>query len=60
MNADELWDTTMDPDKRVLKQVTINDALESDELFTILMGSEVKPRRDFIRDNADKITNLDI
>jgi len=60
MNAEELWETTMNPEARVLKQVSINDALEADELFTILMGSEVKPRRDFIRDNADKITNLDI
>jgi len=60
MNADELWDTTMDPQARVILQVSILDALEADELFTILMGSEVKPRRDFIRDNADKITSLDI
>lgn len=60
MNADELWDTTMNPEDRLLKRVAINDALEADELFTILMGSEVKPRRDFIRDNADKITTLDI
>ncbi len=60
MNAEELWETTMNPKRRILKQVTINDALEADELFTLLMGSEVGPRRDFIKENADKSTNLDI
>jgi len=60
MNPEELWETTMNPEKRILKQVTISDALEAEELFTILMGSEVAPRRDFIMENADMITNLDI
>jgi DNA gyrase subunit B len=59
MNADELWETTMDPAKRVLKQVTIEDAEESNQVFDILMGSEVAPRKSFIQSNA-KLANLDI
>jgi DNA gyrase subunit B len=59
MNADELWETTMDPVKRVLKQVTIEDAEESNQVFDILMGSEVAPRKSFIQSNA-KLANLDI
>jgi DNA gyrase subunit B len=50
----------MNPEKRILKQVTINDALQAEELFRVLMGSEVGPRRDFILENSDMITNLDI
>jgi DNA gyrase subunit B len=60
MNPEELWETTMNPEKRILKQVTINDALQAEELFKVLMGSEVGPRRDFILENSDMITNLDI
>jgi DNA gyrase subunit B len=59
MNADELWDTTMDPSKRVIKQVVIEDAEEANKTFDILMGSEVAPRKSFIQSNA-KMANLDI
>ncbi|MFQ5793911.1 MAG: DNA topoisomerase (ATP-hydrolyzing) subunit B [Candidatus Bipolaricaulia bacterium] len=60
MNPEELWETTMNPEHRILKQVEIRDAVEAEEIFSILMGSEVAPRRDFIKENSDKITNLDI
>jgi DNA gyrase subunit B len=60
MNDHQLWDTTMDPDNRVLLQVTIEDALLADELFTILMGDEVEPRRDFITAHAKDVVNLDV
>lgn len=59
MNADELWETTMDPSKRVLKQVTIDDAEEANKIFDTLMGSEVAPRKSFIQSHA-KQANLDI
>ncbi len=59
MNADELWETTMDPGRRVLKQVMIEDAEEANQIFDILMGSEVAPRKSFIQSNA-KLANLDI
>jgi DNA gyrase subunit B len=60
MNPDQLWDTTMDPEKRTLKKITIEDALVADELFTVLMGSEVAPRKEFITQYAKEVKNLDI
>ncbi len=60
MNPDQLWNTTMDPEKRVLKQVTIEDAENADRLFDILMGKEVLPRKKFIQAYAQKVKNLDV
>jgi DNA gyrase subunit B len=60
MNAQELWDTTMDPDNRVLLQVQLDDAAQADELFSVLMGEEVEPRREFIQRNAKDVRFLDI
>jgi DNA gyrase subunit B len=60
MNAGELWDTTMDPAKRVLKLVTLDDGALADELFSVLMGEDVEERRKFIMRNAKDVRFLDI
>ena len=60
MNASQLWDTTMDPEQRILLKVNIEDAMQADEIFTILMGEKVEPRKEFIQQNAKNVVNLDI
>jgi DNA gyrase subunit B len=60
MNADQLWDTTMNPETRTLLKVEVDDAGMADSIFTMLMGERVEPRKDFIKTEARKVRNLDI
>ena len=60
MNAEELWETTMDPEQRLMLQVTLDDAAQADEIFSILMGEDVEQRRSFIQRNAKDVRFLDI
>ena len=60
MDPDQLWETTMDPEARILKQVNVDNAMEADRIFSMLMGDEVEPRKNYIIENAHFVKNLDL
>ena len=60
MNKEELWETTMDPERRTLRRITLEDARRADEIFTILMGEQMEPRMEWIERNAKFAVNIDI